>query len=591
MLPTSRVALIRILLLFGILCFVIYAVLGCLAYVVRADDTPVAPLPGQVVVRLSSCNAAPAQSQSLFHDWSRVQADAAGALAACKETYPIYPVHAYDLPNDPQTSQQYNLGKMSLPQAWNTARGDGVVIAVLDTGADLAHPDLSAKFVSRGRDFVNGDDDASDDHGHGTHVSGIAAAATNNGVGIAGVGYNARLLPVKVLSASGQGDTARIAQAIDWASQQAGVKVINMSLGCQCPSPAYLTEAVANARARGVVVIAAAGNDGTSSPASPASAPGVIGVGATDSADRRTSFSNYGVNAKLAAPGLNIYSTLRGGSYGTMSGTSMASPNVAGVAALAWSACPSCSVGDIEARLMNGDDIGGQQVGKRVNAARAVGGSGGPTLTPVPTVTYPTPTPAPDRDGQIVAAINQQRAAQGLGPLALDPALVTIARAHNAYMDDHNCFDHQCSGEPSVWQRLAQAGYPNYAGSETIARGYDTVSALVNGWMNSSGHRAILLGNYTHVGCAWDEYDSGYMGRWMTCDFGRRSGVAPLPTATPARSNRAQPPGYFMVIEVPYDTSTQAQIDALYRDLCAARWADGVRCAWHRYRTLEEETP
>ena len=577
MLPTSRVALIRILLLFGILCFVIYAVLGCLAYVVRADDTPVAPLPGQVVVRLSSCNAAPAQSQSLFHDWSRVQADAAGALAACKETYPIYPVHAYDLPNDPQTSQQYNLGKMSLPQAWNTARGDGVVIAVLDTGADLAHPDLSAKFVSRGRDFVNGDDDASDDHGHGTHVSGIAAAATNNGVGIAGVGYNARLLPVKVLSASGQGDTARIAQAIDWASQQAGVKVINMSLGCQCPSPAYLTEAVANARARGVVVIAAAGNDGTSSPASPASAPGVIGVGATDSADRRTSFSNYGVNAKLAAPGLNIYSTLRGGSYGTMSGTSMASPNVAGVAALVWSACPSCGVGDVEARLLNGDSVPASQVGKRVNAARAVGSSGGPLPTAAPTSVYPTPTPAPSLDTAIVDAINAERKARGLPPLAIDPALVTIARGHNAYEDDHNCFDHSCPGEETVWQRLARAGYPN--GSETIARGYDTVFNLILGWMNSSPHRAILLGNYNYVGCSWDDFSSGYyLGLYQTCDFGIRTGAA-LPTATPTPG---LPRGWVMVIELPYNTVPYEVVNRVYNDSCVGLSRYGVRCTWRR---------
>ena len=577
MLPTSRVALIRILLLFGILCFVIYAVLGCLAYVVRADDTPVAPLPGQVVVRLSSCNAAPAQSQSLFHDWSRVQADAAGALAACKETYPIYPVHAYDLPNDPQTSQQYNLGKMSLPQAWNTARGDGVVIAVLDTGADLAHPDLSAKFVSRGRDFVNGDDDASDDHGHGTHVSGIAAAATNNGVGIAGVGYNARLLPVKVLSASGQGDTARIAQAIDWASQQAGVKVINMSLGCQCPSPAYLTEAVANARARGVVVIAAAGNGGTSSPASPASAPGVLGVGATDSADRRASFSNYGVNAKLAAPGVGIYSTLRGGSYGNMSGTSMAAPNAAGVAALVWSACSSCSVGDVEARLLNGDTVPAQQVGKRVNAARAVSGGGGPLPTAAPTSVYPTPTVAPSLDTAIVDAINAQRKNNGLPPLAIDPALVTIARAHNAYSDSHNCFDHQCPGEETVWQRLARAGYPN--GSEVIARGYDTVANLILGWMNSSPHRAILLGNYNYVGCSWDDFSSGYyLGLYQTCDFGIRTGAA-LPTATPTPG---LPRGWVMVIELPYNTVPYEVVNRVYNDSCVGLSRYGVRCTWRR---------
>jgi uncharacterized protein YkwD len=554
-----------------------------------------------VVVRLSSCNVAPAKAQSLFDDWSSVQADAPGVFASCKEVYPVYPVTAYNLPNDPQTAQQYSLTKMSLPQAWNTARGDGVVIAILDTGADLSHPDLAGKFVSRGRDFVNNDDDASDDHGHGTHVSGIAAAVTNNGVGIAGVGYNARLLPVKVLSASGQGDTARIAQAIDWASQQAGVKVINMSLGCACPSPAYLTEAIANARSRGVVVIAAAGNDGTSSPASPASAPGVIGVGATDSADRRTSFSNYGVNARLAAPGLNIYSTLRGGSYGNMSGTSMASPNVAGVAALVWSACPACSVAEVEARLMNGDDIGAQQIGKRVNAGRAVSGAGGPlpTLTPAPTSSYPTATPNPDlgADGELVRLINVERAARGLSALQTAASLTQIAHGHNAAMDAcadrqgwTGCFSHQVPGEPSPWQRLASAGFPN--GSEVIAQGYDSPAAAVHGWLGSIDHYRIIMGaGYTHIGCGFDFFGGDYRARLFTCNVGTGSTV--LPTATPAPPSNGLPRGWRMLVYLPYSGAltvydyddpavTKTLTDAVYRHVCQDLQAQGARCSWVR---------
>ena len=258
MLPTTGRAALRILLIFAVFILIIYAALGCLARVVQADDGTVAPLPHEVVARLASCKVAPGTSQPLFAGWSRVQADAPGALAVCAETYPIYPVTAFDtpieattLPNDPNIGQQYSLPKMSVPAAWDTARGDGITIAILDTGADLSHPDLTAKFVSRGKDFVNGDDDASDDNGHGTHVSGIAAGATNNGVGIAGVGYNARILPVKVLAANGGGDTAVISQAIDWASQQAGVKVINMSLGCNCPTTPYLQDAINRARARG----------------------------------------------------------------------------------------------------------------------------------------------------------------------------------------------------------------------------------------------------------------------------------------------------------------------------------------------------
>ena len=599
MLPTSGGAIARILIVLGIFILLSYIALGCLARIVQADEGTV-PLPNEVVVRFESCKAVPGIPQPLFAGWSRVQADAPGAVSSCSEVYPIYPVTIFDtdttLPNDPNISLQYSLPKMSVPTAWDTARGDGVVIAILDTGADFTHPDLASKFVSRGRDFVNNDNDASDDHGHGTHVSGIAAAATNNGVGIAGVGFNARLLPVKVLASNGGGDTAEIAQAIDWASQQSGVKVINLSLGCQCPSPAYLTDAVSRARSRGVVVIAAAGNSASSFPASPASAPGVIGVGATDQYDQRASYSNFGVNARLAAPGSNIYSTLRGGGYGNMSGTSMASPNAAGVAALVWSACPACSVGDVEARLLNGDDIGGQQIGKRLNAARAVSASGPlPTLTPGPTPRYPTATPpvSGNKDTAIVDAINAQRKNYGLAPLLIDPALTSIARAHNAYMDEHNCFDHQCPGEETVWQRLARAGYSNYAGSEVIARGYDTVDNLVrNGWMMSDGHRAILLGNYNMVGCAWDEFDAGYMGRWMTCDFGKRTGVPPTATPVPPPPN-GLPGGWLMLVYLPRSSSavvydyddravTKPLADAVYRHVCQDLAPQGARCEWRR---------
>lgn len=489
--------------------------------------------------------------------------------------------------NDPLVSQQYSLERMSVPTAWNSTRGDGVTVAIVDTGADFTHPDLAGKFVSRGRDFVNNDQDATDDHGHGTHVSGIASAVTNNGQGIAGVAPNARLLPVKVLSSTGSGDNAAVASGITWAADQ-GAKVINLSLGGGYPS-ATVQAAVDYAWGKGAVVVCAAGNTGASIPQYPAAFPNCVSVSATDSADRLASFSTYGDTVDVAAPGVQVLSTVRGGRYEAWSGTSMATPNVAGVVALIWAAHPTWTAPQVRAALENGADAVGPaaQVGKgRVNAARAVGSAAGPTLTPAPTSVFPTATPVPDRDAQIVARINQQRAAQGLGALTADPALVAVARDHNQFMDEHNCFNHECPGEETVWQRLARAGYGGYAGSEVIARGYDTVEGLVNGWLGSPAHRAIILGDYTHIGCAWDEFGTGYMGRWMTCDLGRRSGAAP-PTATPALWGRAQPPGWFVVIEVPYDTSTQAQIDELYRNLCRDRKVDGVQCVWRQYRSLE----
>ena len=491
--------------------------------------------------------------------------------------------------NDPLVGQQYALARMSVPDAWTRSHGDGIIIAVVDTGADFTHPDLTGKFVSRGRDFVNNDNDAADDQGHGTHVSGIAAGATNNGVGIAGVGYNAKVLPVKVLNANGSGDMGTIASGIAWAVDN-GAKIINLSLGGPMGAP-VLETAINNAWARGAIVVCAAGNTGSTSPQYPAVYANCLSVAATDTADRLASFSTYGPGIDVAAPGVQILSTVRGGRYESWNGTSMAAPNVAGALALIWAAHPTWTNAQVRSALENNaDNIGSATYfGKgRVNVARAVGAGSGPTLTPAPTPSLPSPTPATGLDGQIEDAINAQRKANGLLPVANDSALTRIARQHNQWMDEHNCFAHDCPGEPTVWQRLAGAGYPYGYGSEVIARGYDTVSSLVNGWMTSDGHRAILLGTaWNRIGCAWDEFASGYMGRFMTCDFGR-SGSSPTVTPPP---NRAWPPGYFMLIEIPYDTSTQAQIDALYRDLCAGRRNDGVRCAWHQYRSLDETLP
>ena len=488
--------------------------------------------------------------------------------------------------SDPLAGQQYSLDRMQVAAAWDASRGDGVTVAVLDTGADFSHPDLAGKFVSRGKDFVNGDDDATDDHGHGTHVAGILGAATNNGVGMAGVGYNVRVLPGKVLGANGSGATDGIARGIVWAADQ-GARVINMSLGGSGVSPT-LEQAVNYAWGKGAVVVCAAGNDGTSVPQYPAAYTNCVSVAATDQADRRASFSNYSSTVDVAAPGVQVLGTVRGGRYEAWSGTSMATPNVAGVAALIAAAHPTWTNGQIRAALeQTADEVGGW---KRVNAARAVGAPAGPTLTPAPTVNWPTATPAPDRDGQIVVAINQRRAAQGLGGLVVDPALTRIAREHNQFMDEHNCFAHECPGEETLGQRLARAGYGNFAGSETIARGYDSVNGLVDGWMNSNGHRAILLGDYTMVGCAWDELDSGYMGRWMTCDFGRRAGAQPTPTPVP---DNGLPRGWRMLVYLPrsgaltiydYDdpTVTKTLTDAVYRHVCQDLASQGARCQWVR---------
>ena len=248
--------------------------------------------------------------------------------------------------NDPRAGEQYSLSRMAVPQAWDTARGDGIVIAVVDSGVDFDHHDLTGKAVSRGRDLVDNDNDATDTHGHGTHVASIAAAATDNGVGMAGVGYAARLLPVRVLGVNGSGGTATIAEGIAWAADN-GARVINLSLGSSYPSQT-LQAAVEYAAGKGALVVCAAGNNGNSQPLYPAAYPACLAVGATDSADRLAGFSNRGAAwVDVAAPGAGVLGALRGGGWQAWDGTSMAAGQVSGVAALVWSAHPTWTAAQV----------------------------------------------------------------------------------------------------------------------------------------------------------------------------------------------------------------------------------------------------
>lgn len=216
--------------------------------------------------------------------------------------------------------------------AWDVTRGSSSQeIAILDSGVDYNHPDLASKTI-RGYDFVDRDYTPMDLNGHGTHVAGTAAAITNNARGVAGMAPNTKILAVRVLDANGSGSLTNIADGIRYAADQ-GAEVINLSLGCDC-STTTLENAVNYAWNKGSVVVAAAGNDGVSTTFEPASYSNVIAVGAVDSRDRRASFSNYGSWVDVTAPGVDIASTVPNNGYSYMSGTSMASPHVAGLAGL-----------------------------------------------------------------------------------------------------------------------------------------------------------------------------------------------------------------------------------------------------------------
>lgn len=293
---------------------------------------------------------------------------------------PDYIAVAIFTPNDPNFGKQWGMTKIQAPQAWDKTRGSSnVKIAICDTGIDQNHLDLSAKIVANKNFTLSPTVD--DKYGHGTHVAGIAAAMTDNGIGVAGVGFNSSLMNAKVLGDNGSGYYSWVGNGIIWAANN-GAKVINLSLGGTAPS-STLESAVKYAWNNGCVLVAAAGNDDTDAPLYPAYYDNCIAVAATDDKDAKASFSNYGVWVDIAAPGVGIFSTLPNHNnrigiknYGSLSGTSMATPHVSGVAALVWTTKYGMSNTDVRNRIEDTADQAGTMWSKygieRVNAYGAV---------------------------------------------------------------------------------------------------------------------------------------------------------------------------------------------------------------------------
>ncbi len=283
------------------------------------------------------------------------------------------------IPDDPMLAQQWNLAKVNAPRAWASERGSSsILVAILDTGVDLAHPDLAGKLrLDLATNLVTPGSPPADDNGHGTHTSGIAAAIPDNGIGVAGMGGMAGLLPVKVLDASGSGSFATLAVAIQYAADH-GARVISMSLGspaasndiCGTQFP-YLQAAVDYAFNKGVLLVAAAGNDGSSGWVAPADCAHVLGVASTDGSDAASIFSNHGSYVSVAAPGgvssgQGILSTCwtgmagaSGSAYCDLEGTSMSAPLVAGLAALIYAHNPTYTPSQVASAILdNAVDLG-----------------------------------------------------------------------------------------------------------------------------------------------------------------------------------------------------------------------------------------
>ncbi|MEW6358502.1 MAG: S8 family serine peptidase [Planctomycetota bacterium] len=339
------------------------------------------------------------------------------------------------IPNDPNFSQLWGLNSstdrdIDAPEAWNVTTGSrGIVVGIIDTGVDYTHPDLAANIWTNpgetagngrdddgngfvddvyGYDFANNDGNPMDDNSHGTHVAGTIGAVGNDGRGIVGVNWTTSIMALKFLDRNGSGSTQNAIRAINYATMMkttygVNIRLTNNSWGGGGYSQA-LYDAIAASGQAGMLFIAAAGNSGTnndSSPNYPASynLNNIISVAATNSSDQLASFSCYGATSvDLTAPGVSIYSTIPGGGYDTYDGTSMATPHVTGVAALAWSAAPSATATQIRDAILAGVDRitalnGKVATGGRLNAKGTldrlnVGPPGNPTaqLTSAPPI-------------------------------------------------------------------------------------------------------------------------------------------------------------------------------------------------------------
>ncbi len=389
--------------------------------------------------------------------------------------------------SDPGTSSQWALDAISATQAWDVTTGSrSVVVAVIDSGIDLTHPDLVANiwtnpgeiagngidddgngFVDdiHGWNFVTNDANVQDGYGHGTHVAGIIGASGNNGVGVTGINWNVSIMPLRFQDNQGVGYTGDAIKAIQYATMMrrdfgVNVVVINASWGGGTGFSATLETAIRDAGMSGITFVAAAGNSGADNDAVPRypsgyDLPNVIAVAACDSTGAMPGFSNSGATSvDLVAPGTSIYSTLPGGRYGWLSGTSQAAPQVSGAVALLAAAKPGIAVDVVRSAILGSVDrlpalTGKVASGGRLDVVAAFTSLGLATLPPVTVVPPPpppvtvTPPPAPvvpalappvgRLESATVARVTGWAFSEQAGPAAVAVRLLINGRAVGVY--------------------------------------------------------------------------------------------------------------------------------------------------------------
>ncbi len=373
-------------------------------------------------------------------------------------------------PNDGNYSQTWGMDQIDAPAAWDKTTGsNSVVVGVIDTGVDWSHPDLKDNmwvnpgeipgngidddgngFVDDvyGYDFVNNDGNPMDDNHHGTHVAGTIAAQGNNGRGVAGVAWNTSIMALKFLSANGTGYTSDAVRAINYATMMrtqydVNIRVLNNSWGGGGYS-ASLDAAIKASEAADILFVAAAGNSGINNDSIPHypsnyTAGNVISVAATDRNDNLASFSNYGQSTvDIAAPGVGIYSTIAGGYYASFSGTSMAAPHVAGVAALAFAFDPDATAAEVKDAILAGGDqldslTGKVLTGSRLNAAGALD-----LLSPGTPDPEPEPQPQPQPEPEPEPVPNQ---APTVGSVSTNPGTIRLGETGNITITANNVAD------------------------------------------------------------------------------------------------------------------------------------------------------